>query len=132
MTDPTPPWVAWAPPLDPPTSGGLPYDQAEEIADATWALSPHLCAALQWESYAAMLPPTPAVAQVTTGVQSVSYQPPMPGGDYGLAIARAQWHRSFTVGELVSVPLAVAPADVDPVMRGPRGPRWRPGWWWAG
>ncbi len=112
MTDPAPPWVAWAPPLDPPVSGGLPYDQAQEIADATWALSPHLCAALQWESYAAMLPPTPAVAQVTTGVQSVSYSPAAPTGQYGLALGRAAWHRSF-LATLDSIPLAVAPPAVE-------------------
>jgi hypothetical protein len=118
VTDPTPPWVAWAPPLDPPTSGGLPYDQAEMIADATWALSPHLCAALQWESYAAMLPPAPAVSQVSTGVQSVSYAQPN-GGAYGLALSRAAWHRSF-LSSLESVPLVVAPVDVPVVP---------PNWW---
>ena len=29
---PDPPWEAWAPPLDPPAAGGLPYGQAEAIA----------------------------------------------------------------------------------------------------
>ena len=119
MSTPAPPWVAWAPPLDPPTPGGLPYDQAEQIADATWALSPHLCAALQWESYAAMQTPTPAVAQVTTGVQSVSYSPAAPTGQYGLAMARAAWHRSF-LSTLESVPLQVAPVGI---------PMSAPDWW---
>ena len=102
------PWQAWAPPIDPPTPGGLPADQAACIADDWWEVSPHLCAAMLWEAYAAMLPPTPAVAAVSTGAQSVSYSPAMPGGDYGLAIARAAWHRSFVFGTLVSVPLVVA------------------------
>jgi hypothetical protein len=35
--------------------GGLPSGGAQ--ADATWSTDPHLCAALQWESYAATLPP---------------------------------------------------------------------------
>jgi hypothetical protein len=62
--------------------------------------------ALQWESYAATLPPSAAVSQVATGSQSVTYAPALPSGDYGLAIARAAWHRSFTT--LASVPLRVA------------------------
>ena len=61
-----------------------PYDQAQAIADAWWAKDPHLCAALQWESYAATLPMTPTVSQVATGAQSVSYSPAQPGGEYGL------------------------------------------------
>jgi hypothetical protein len=88
-------WELWAPPMDPPVPGGLPYTVAEAIAAATWTYDPHLCAALQWESYAAMLPPAAAVATVSTGAQSVSYQPPMPGGDSGLAMARAAYHRSL-------------------------------------
>jgi hypothetical protein len=87
-------WRLWAPPLDPPTSGGLPEHAARAIA-TWWDDDPHLCAALQWEAYAAMLPPTPTVAQVATGSQSVSYSPPVPGGDYGLAVSRAAWHRSM-------------------------------------
>jgi hypothetical protein len=102
-----PSWESWAPPLDPPATGGLQLELAGAIADAWWDVDPHLAAALMWESYAATLPPTPAVAQVTTGVQSVSYRPALPGGDYGLAIARAEWHRSFSGA--VSVPLRVAP-----------------------
>jgi hypothetical protein len=112
MTTPAPPWQLWAPPLDPPTAGGLPADLAQDIADATWDDDPHLCAALQWEAYAAMLPPTPAVASVATGAQSVSYSPAAHTGDYGLAISRAQWHRSFVVGQLVSVPMIVAPPPI--------------------
>jgi hypothetical protein len=99
-------WESWAPPLAPPTTGGLPYAEAEAIADACWADEPHLCSALQWEAWAATLWPTPAVSLVQTGAQSVSYSPASPTGDYGLAIARAQWHRSFLSG-LVSVPLCV-------------------------
>jgi hypothetical protein len=98
-----PAWEAWAPPLNPPAPGGLPLDQAEAIAAAWWDEDPHLCAALMWESYAATLPMTPTVSQVATGAQSVSYSPAQPAGDYGLALARAAWHRSFTTA--VSVPL---------------------------
>jgi hypothetical protein len=117
-TPPPPPWVAWAPPLDPPTSGGLPYDQAEAIADAVWAEDPHEAAALMWEAYAAMLPPAPAVASVQTGAQAVNYGSPVPGGELGLALGRAAWHRSFVTGLAVSVPLRAAPppgAPDDPV-----------------
>ena len=99
------PWEAWAPPLDPPTAGGLPYDEAQRIAAAWWADDPHLAAALMWESYAATLDPTLAVSMVNTGAQSVSYGTARPGGEYGLAVARAEWHRSFTTA--VSVPLRV-------------------------
>lgn len=59
-----------------------------------------------WEHYAATLPPAPAVSQVATGSQSVTYNPAMPSGEYGLALARAAWHRSYTT--LASVPLRVA------------------------
>jgi hypothetical protein len=79
-------------------------DQAEAIAAAYWADDPHEAAALMWESYAAGLPPTPTVAQVATGSQSVSYSPPIPGGDYGLAITRANWHRSLS-GSLHTAPM---------------------------
>jgi hypothetical protein len=104
MTSPMP-WQSWAPPLDPPTTGGLPVDAATAIADEWWSADPHMCAALQWESYAAMLPPAAAVSQVSTGAQNVSYSPAAPPGAYGAALARAAWHRSFVTGELVSVPL---------------------------
>ena len=108
MTPPVTGWEPWAPPLDPPTAGGLPLDVAQAIADDWWAIDPHLCAALQWEAYAAMLPPTPAVASVSTGAQSVAYSPAAPTGDYGLAVSRAAWHRSFVTGQLVSIPLVPA------------------------
>ena len=97
-------WQAWAPPLDPPTAGGLPEADARLLAAAYDDL--HEIAAEQWEAYAALLPPTPVVAQVTTGSQSVSYSPPRPSGEYGLAIGRAAWHRSF-LSSLHTVPLLV-------------------------
>ena len=92
-------------PLNPPAAGGLPLDNAQAIAAVWWDEDPHLAAALMWESYAATLPVTPTVSQVATGAQSVSYSPAQPAGDYGLAMARASWHRSFTTA--VSVPLEV-------------------------
>jgi len=103
-------WEAWAPPLNPPTTGGLDRDEAQGIADAWWADEPHLCAALQWESYAATMPPAPVVASVSTGVQSVAYSPALPSGPLGLALSRAAWHRSM-MGTLVSVPLRAAAWD---------------------
>lgn len=116
MTD----WQTWAPPLNPPTAGGLDLADAERIAALYWDAEPHLCAALQWESYAATLPPGSAVSQVQTGMQSVTYSPAMPGGDYGQAISRANWHRSF-VSTLVTVPLDLAPLDLAGIEP--------PGWW---
>ena len=98
-------WQAWAPPLDPPVAGGLPEADAEQIASDWWDEEPHLCAALQWEAWAATLPPSVPVAQVATGSQSVSYSPPMPGGSSGAAIARANWHRGF-LDQAGTVPLA--------------------------
>lgn len=100
-------WEAWAPPLAPPADGGLPVEEAARIADACWDDDPHLAAALQWEAYAATLPPAASVSSVTTGYQSVSYAPAVPGGDLGLAMSRAAWHRSFSTGG--SVPLRVRP-----------------------
>jgi hypothetical protein len=100
-------WRAWAPPLDPPTAGGLPVAEAEAIARALWRTDPHRAAAMMWESYAATLPPSAAVASVSTGTQAVTYNPPLPGGDYGLAVGRAAWHRSM-LGSLASVPLVLA------------------------
>jgi hypothetical protein len=41
----------------------------------------------------------------------VSYSPSGPVGEYGLAISRANWHRSF-LDQLVSVPLRVAPVEL--------------------
>jgi hypothetical protein len=100
----TEPWVAWAPPLDPPTAGGLPVEQAEAIAAAWWSDEPHRAAAEMWTAYAATLPPSAAVSSVQTGAQSVVYAPAIAGGERGLAIAQADWHRSF-VSTLASVPL---------------------------
>ena len=111
--DTAPAWQAWAPPLDPPTAGGLPLDVATDIADTYWETEPHLCAALQWEYYAAMQVPTPSVSSVSTGVQSIAYAPPAATGEYGLAMARAQWHRSFIEGMLESVPLCNSSSPVD-------------------
>jgi hypothetical protein len=102
-----PPWEAWAPPLDPPTAGGLPYGQAEAIAAAWWEREPHLAAALMWECYAAQLDPEAAVASVTTGAQSVVYSGAGGGGDFGKAAARAAWHRQ-RCPTLASVPVRVA------------------------
>lgn len=108
-------WESWAPPLDPPTPGGLSSADAEAIAAAYWDDDPHLAAALMWESYAATLPPSAAVSQVATGSQSVTYAPALPGGEYGLAIARAAWHRSFctfaTVPLVPSVEVVVGDYD---------------------
>ncbi len=101
-------WEAWAPPLAPPADGGLPVEEAQAIADAWWTEEPHLAAALMWEAYAATLPPSLPVAQVATGMQSVSYGRAVPGGELGAALARAQWHRSM-LPTLVSVPLRVRP-----------------------
>ena len=106
----SPPWEAWAPPLDPPTAGGLPYGQAEAIAAACWDEDPHLCAAIQWEHYAAQLAPEAAVASVTTGAQSVVYSGAAGGGDFGKAAARAAWHRDQRGAQ--SVPVELAPLRV--------------------
>lgn len=115
MTTP-PAWEAWAPPLDPPNAGKLPYAVAEAIAAEWWAAEPHLCAALQWEEYAARLPPGLAITSVTTGAQSVVYGQATAGGELGMALGRASWHRSM-LGSLHSVPLRPAhalPDDYDP------------------
>jgi len=114
-------WQAWAPPLDPPTPGGLPADTAQCIADELAGEDPHLIAAVQWEAYAATLTPTPAVSQVATGSQSVAYSPATPTGDYGLALQRAAWHRSFVTGTLTSVPCVKAAP--------PSGPALAVAWW---
>lgn len=102
-----PPWESWAPPLAPTAPGGLPRDEAEAIAAAWWDTDRHLAAALMWESYAATLPPAPAVASVSTGVQSVAYSPALPGGELGAALSRAKWHRLMAM-TAVSVPLRLA------------------------
>ena len=101
----TPRWTAWAPPIDPPTPGGLSAATAQQIADDTgYPEDPHLTAALQWDAYAATLPPTPVVSQVATGAQSVSYSPATAVGEFGLAVTRAEWHRQF-LDTAASVPL---------------------------
>lgn len=82
---------------------------ASAIADDWWDFDPHLCAALHWEAYAAMLPPAQAVASVQTGAQAVNYGAAVPGGELGLALSRAERHRSFVTGQLVTVPLVLAP-----------------------
>jgi hypothetical protein len=40
---------------------------------------------------------------VTTGSQSVAYGRAVPAGELGAAMARAEWHRSFTA--LASAPM---------------------------
>ena len=103
------PWQIWAPPLDPPAEDGLPQELAEEIAATWWDSDPWLAAALMWEAYALMQQPTPSVASVSTGAQTVSYNPP--GGRWALAMARADWFRQQR-GNLISVPLeVVTPGD---------------------
>jgi hypothetical protein len=115
--------------LDPPDPGGLPADAAQAIADQYWSSDPHLCAALQWEAYAGMLPPAPSVASVSTGVQTVSYQPPMAGGDFGLAMARAQYHRSLMSSMDTAVLVIAAPPVVPGIGTAPAWPEWGDGWW---
>jgi hypothetical protein len=106
-------WEPWGPPLDPPTSGGLSAALAQGIADATlWPASPHLTAALQWEAYATTLQPTSPVSSVSTGAQSVSYEPAMMPGAYGDALRQAEWHRSF-LGDTYSVPLSSPSESVE-------------------
>jgi hypothetical protein len=95
-------WETWSPPLSPPIAGGLDRDDAALIAAAWWDEDPYLCAAMQWEHYAATLPPELPVSMVTTGSQSVAYGQPVPAGELGAAMARAEWHRSFTA--LASAP----------------------------
>ena len=133
-------WELWAPPLNPPHDGsdgqppGLPADAGQAIADAYWEASPHLCAALQWEAYAATLPPTPAVSSVQTGAQAVAYSPAAPTGAYGLAVQRAAWHRSFIEGELIGVPMQTGYTPLYPArslaLAGLSDPP--PGWWTVG
>jgi len=118
----TPPtWESWAPKLDPPTPGGLPYDQAALIASAWWDDDPHEAAAQMWEAYAAMCDPVLSVSMVNTGAQSVAYGSARPVGEFGLAIARAEWHRSFTTSRSI------------PVQRSPKRAwrRWPVHGWWT-
>ena len=118
---PDPPWLAWAPKLDPPTAGGLPYSQAEAIAAACWDDDPHLAAELMWTAYAATLDPEPAVASVTTGAQSVVYSGAAGGGDFGKAVARAAWHRDRRGAQ--SVPVELVSARRAALARSPARPR---------
>ena len=102
----TPLWELWSPPLSPPTAGGLPYDVAESIAGSWWDQDPYLAMAVIWEAYAATLAPEPSVVAVSTGAQSVTYAAGG-GGQFGLAVARAQWFRRMA-GSGGTVPLRVA------------------------
>ena len=43
--------------------------------------------------------------------QAVNYGAATPGGELGLALGRAEWHRSFVTGQLITIPLVVAPLD---------------------
>jgi hypothetical protein len=113
MSDPgdsTPGWAALAPPLDPPTDGGVPLAVAQGIADQFWPDHPYLTWGLMWEYYALMQPPVAAVASINTGVQSVAYT----GGQspYDTYMARAQVFFDRAMGNLVSVPLTVGYPDV--------------------
>jgi len=132
-------WEVWAPPLDPPTSGGLSVTFAQQIADLSlWPINPHLTAALQWESYAATLEPTSAVSTLSTGAQSVGFDPAAVPGPYGAAVRQAQWHRSF-LGDTYSVQLRSTSEDVvyddstivvdtpTPVVMSRQAIRWGPG-----
>jgi hypothetical protein len=76
-----------------------------------------------------MLPPSAAVSQVATGVQSVTYSPPMPGGDAGLAMSRAQWHRSL-MGGGGAAPLDLAPPAIPTVPGNPWLTYSDPAWFW--
>jgi len=98
-------WESWAPPLSPPTDAGLDRYEAALIAAAWWDEDPHLCAALHGKLSPPPLPAEGAipVAMVTTGSQSIAYGRAVPGGPMGAALARAEWHRTFTA--VVSVPL---------------------------
>lgn len=79
--------TAWMPP-------SLSDEDKQGFADA-YPDDPHRAAAAAWESYAASLPVVPGegATSVSTGAQSVSYGP-LGGGEYGQAMARADWHRS--------------------------------------
>lgn len=102
--DGVPDWVRRSlPPLRPPADDGLDVDDALGfLAEAAprW----HLGLAWCWEAYASTLDPSPSVVSVSTGVQSVSYNPASPSGPYGVAMARATWHRG-QLGTLHSEPL---------------------------
>jgi hypothetical protein len=107
-------WHGWFPP-------GLDEATAARIAEQWWQSDPHWAAYLAWTAYAATLPAGQPVSSVNTGAQSVSYSPAAPAGEYGAALARAEWHRSKSSGSLLSVPLTVG--------GGPRGPLADMSWW---
>lgn len=95
-------WELWAPPLDPPTEGGLDRALAERIAEADFDC-PYTAPALMWDAYAAQQAPEPVVASVSTGVQQVTYAGG--SGPSTVARARAEWLRSLcgTVGSVETV-----------------------------
>jgi hypothetical protein len=119
MSNPAPTtevWEVWAPPLDPPTEGGVPRQLAYDLADKFWPERPWLFGLLLWQFYAAMLDPSPSVSHVSTGSQSASYSPAQPGGDFGRALARIAFFERM-LGDLHSIPLAVEdPQLVDPTI----------------
>jgi hypothetical protein len=114
-------WQLWAPPLDPPVEGGLPLATAQQIAAAVGDCDPWLAAALMWETWAATLPTEAGVIQVATGSQSVTYS--NPGGQFALAMARAEWLRGMR-GSLASVRVRVAIEEGPPCW-------WELDWWQA-
>src|SRR5215468_3156438 len=103
-------WEAFAPPLDPPSDGGLPVVYALEIVGQYWLSDPYLALAMLWEAYAASLPPEPAVVSVSTGAQSIGYGSAGGASAFALAMARAEHFRSMR-GGLASVPLRVGQAE---------------------
>lgn len=75
---------------------------------------PHAAAAEAWEAWAASMEPTGAdgVRSVSTGAQSVTYEG-NGSGAYGVALSRANWHR--TRARVKSVPVGNAYAEAAPV-----------------
>lgn len=112
--DGVPDWVRRScPPLRPPADDGLAEEEALGFlleSAPRW----HLGLAWCWDAYASTLDPTPSVVSVSTGVQSVSYNPASPSGPYGVAMARAAWHRG-QLGTLHSEPLGRSRGAVLPV-----------------
>lgn len=88
---------------------------------------PHAAAAAAWESWAAVMPldPTEGVASVSTGAQSVSYRSGG-GGPRGVALARADWHRTRARVKSVAVGNqygeAAPPATASPYARTTNAP----------
>lgn len=90
-----PDWEAFAPPLDPPTEGGLPRAVAERFAETWWETDPWYAVGLMWDHYAGMCEdPAGAamVSSVSTGAQTVSYRPVGPVGECARRAARASWY----------------------------------------